>query len=108
MIEQSIYYNNTIPRCPAELESRLEKEIEAVALSAFEAVGCRDYARVDIRLDKNNKPFVIEVNPNPDISEDSGFARAAAAKGMSHTELLCAIANFAFMRFKNDTKTKVG
>jgi len=107
-IEASIYYENTIPRCPAELEPKIKKEIEGVALSAFEALGCRDYARVDIRLDKDNRPFVIEVNPNPDISEDSGFARAATAKGLSYVDLLCTIANFALGRYKNDTKIKVG
>jgi D-alanine-D-alanine ligase len=107
-IEKSVYYENTIPVCPAQLDFKIKKEVEAVALSAFEALSCRDYARVDIRLDKNDKPFVIEVNPNPDISEDSGFARAAAAGGLSYDNLLCSIANFALERYKNDTKTKVG
>ena len=106
-IEHSVYYENTIPMCPAQLDPKIKKEVESVALSAFEALGCRDYARVDIRLDKNNKPFVIEVNPNPDISEDSGFSRAAAADGLSYTDLLCGIANFALERHKNDTKSKV-
>jgi D-alanine-D-alanine ligase len=106
-IEKSIYYENTIPKCPAQLDLKVKKDIETIALSAFEALGCRDYARVDIRLNKNNKPYVIEVNPNPDISEDSGFARAAAANGLNYVDLLCSIANFALERYRNDTKTKV-
>jgi D-alanine-D-alanine ligase len=106
-IEESIYYENTVPMCPAQLDLKIKKDIEAVALAAFEALSCRDYARVDVRLDKNNKPFVIEVNPNPDISEDSGFARAVTAAGLSYTDLLCMIANFALERYRNDTKTKV-
>ena len=106
-IADSVYYENTIPMCPAQLDLKIKEDVEAVALSAFEALSCRDYARVDIRLDKNNKPYVIEVNPNPDISEDSGFARAAVAEGLTYGDLLCRIANFALERYKNDTKTKV-
>ncbi len=49
---------------------------------------------------------MIEVNPNPDISEDSGFARAAAAKGISYPELLNTIANFAINRKNNDSKSQ--
>jgi len=106
-IEKSIYYENTIPVCPAQLDPKIKKDVEAISLSAFEALSCRDYARVDIRLDKDNKPYVIEVNPNPDISEDSGFARAIVADGLSYVDLLYRIANFALERYKNGTKTKV-
>jgi D-alanine-D-alanine ligase len=105
-MEDSVYYNYTKPKCPAELDSKIKKEVEETALAAFEAMGCRDYARIDIRLDKENKPFVIEVNPNPDISEDSGFARAAEAAGLSHTDLLLTILNFSLTRLEHDKKNK--
>jgi D-alanine-D-alanine ligase len=105
-IAESIYYEYTKPKCPADLDKKLKKKITSLALEAFNALSCRDYARVDIRVDKSGKPYVIEVNPNPDISEDSGFARAAAAKGISYAELLFTIANFAISRRKNDSKSQ--
>jgi D-alanine-D-alanine ligase len=105
-IAESVYYANTKPKCPAELDTKLKKKLTAIALEAFHALSCRDYARIDIRVDKSGKPYVIEVNPNPDISEDSGFARAAAAKGITYTELLTTIANFAIKRRKNDSKSQ--
>lgn len=105
-IADSVYYQNTRPVCPAKINQRVKAKIERTALLAFEAMNCRDYARVDIRLDKNNVPYVIEVNPNPDISSDSGFARAAAAAGMSHADLLSKIANFALARKIYDSQTK--
>ncbi len=105
-IAGSTYYANTKPKCPAELDKKLKKKVTALALEAFNVLSCRDYVRVDIRVDRSGKPYVIEVNPNPDISEDSGFARAAAAKGINYPELLFTIANFAINRKKNDSKSK--
>jgi D-alanine-D-alanine ligase len=110
-ISNSIYYENTKPKCPAILNKITKNKIEKIALESFEALNCRDYARVDIRL-KDKSLYVVEVNPNPDISFDSGFARAASAAGISHQELLVTIANFAlsrhqaFSRKKHDTETK--
>lgn len=108
-IEESVYYKNTKPVCPALLNERTRNKLNSIAIAAFDALECRDYARVDIRLSKQNVPNVIEVNPNPDISTDSGFSRAAAAAGISHKELLNTIANFALTRKKvNDTQVKAG
>ena len=107
-MENSIYYNNTVPACPAKLNKQLKKKVEDTALLAFNAMSCRDYARVDIRVSKEGIPFVIEVNPNPDISTDSGFARAAAAAGLSYTGLLKKIAGFALTRKQNDSEAKAG
>ncbi|MFO7446756.1 MAG: ATP-grasp domain-containing protein [Ignavibacteriaceae bacterium] len=105
-IEDSIYYEFTKPRCPAILNKKTQKKLEEIALLAYHAMNCRDYARVDVRLDKNNIPHVIEVNPNPDISTDSGFARAAAAGGLSYSQMLAEIAKYALKRYQNDQKTK--
>lgn len=105
-IEGSVYYNYTKPNCPAKLDIKTKKRIESTALAAYHAMNCRDYARVDIRLDKKNIPYVIEVNPNPDISTDSGFARAAAARGLNHNKLLSEIIRLAMMRKKNDTQNQ--
>lgn len=105
-ISDSIYYENTKPKCPANLDKKTKKKVEEIALLSFEALNCRDYARIDIRLDYKKIPHVIEVNPNPDISTDSGFARAASAAGLSHPELLSVIASFALSRKENDSKIK--
>jgi len=107
-IADSVYYENTKPSCPAVINPGLKKKIEEIALLAFKAMSCRDYARVDIRLSHDNIPYVIEVNPNPDISMDSGFARAAAAAGLSYSDLLFTIAGFALARKEYDTKIKAG
>lgn len=105
--EGSVYYNHTKPVCPADLPERLKRKIQTIALASYDALNCRDYARVDIRLNNDGEPYVIEVNPNPDISSDSGFARAAAADGLSYDDLLFTIANFALSRKKkNDSQAK--
>ena len=107
-ISESLYFKHTNPQCPAKLFQRQKKNIEATALTAFNALECRDYARIDIRLDTNDIPYVIEVNPNPDISTDSGFARAANASGLPYEEMLFTIINLALRRGKCDTQIKAG
>jgi len=105
-IEGSTYYNYTKPVCPANIEESKEKQIKEIAVDAYNVLGCRDYARVDIRLSDDGVPYVIEVNPNPDVSSDSGFARAAAASGKNYNELLFTITNFALQRKYDDPKNK--
>lgn len=105
-VADTVYYEHTKPQCPAKLKAGIRRKVEETALAAFEAMNCRDYARVDIRLSEEGTPYVIEVNPNPDISTDSGFARAAKAAGLSYGNLLSTIAEFALLRHKNDTKNK--
>ena len=105
-IADSDYYINTISVCPAKINDKLKKQVEEIATKSFKALKCRDYARVDIRLGKNNKPYVIEINPNPDISVDSGFYKAAKIFGLSHDQLLNKLSEFALNRSLNDTKNK--
>ncbi len=105
-IEDSTYYNYTKPVCPANIDSKTKDKVEKLAIESYKVLNCRDYARVDVRLANDGTPYVIEINPNPDVSSDSGFARAAAASGMTYNKLLFNIVNFALDRKKNDSKNK--
>jgi D-alanine-D-alanine ligase len=91
-------YHKTIPSCPAKLPKRIEKEAKEIALKAFKIMSCRDYARVDMRLSKENKLYVLEVNPNPDLTEGAGFMRSADAAGYSYVTALKKIIGFARQR----------
>ena len=94
-------YHKTIPKCPAKLSKKIEKEAKEIAISAFKIMGCRDYARVDMRLSKENKLYVLEVNPNPDLTDGAGFMRSAGATGLSYAQALKKIAIFAWNRRVN-------
>ncbi|MGA3243728.1 MAG: ATP-grasp domain-containing protein [Bacteroidota bacterium] len=91
-------YKGTVGVCPAQLPADVEKQAREIALLAYRIMGCRDYARVDMRLDKNNNLYVIEVNPNPDISDDAGFARSCRAYGFSFDEIINKIVEYALER----------
>ncbi len=92
-------YRKTKPVCPANIPEGLKEELSVVALKAYQAMGCRDYARVDMRVGEDGNVKVLEVNPNPDISSDAGFARAAKAVGMSYSGLIAEIIRIASERF---------
>lgn len=78
--------------CPAQIDEELRRQIERVSLAAYRALGCRDWSRLDVRLDGNGVPHVIEVNPLPGIlpdpSDNSCFPKAARAAGLSYDELI--------------------
>jgi len=82
--EDDILCQKTPPVCPAKIDEGLQKKIQDTAVAAFENVGCRDYARIDFRMDQKGKLSILEVNPNPDISLNAGYARALAASGMEY------------------------
>jgi D-alanine-D-alanine ligase len=87
-VTDSIEYQRSKPICPASLDWVTKKKIEQTALRVFRLFGCRDYARVDVRLDNDGKVYVLEVNPNPDISPQSGMTRAIKAHGMAYHEFI--------------------
>jgi D-alanine-D-alanine ligase len=82
---------NTRPQCPAEIEPALAENLAELAVEAFRATGCRDYARVDFRLDADGLPMILEVNPNPDIGPEAGWARALLASGLDYDATLAAL-----------------
>jgi D-alanine-D-alanine ligase len=74
--------------CPAPLASEEEKRAKDVALEAYLLLGCRDFARVDMRLDESGVPYLLEVNTLPGMTELSLFPRAAAAAGIPYDDLV--------------------
>ncbi len=91
-------YAGTVGKCPADIPKETEQRAKEIALRCFRLMGTRDYARVDMRLDKNGDLFVLEVNPNPDISDNAGFARSARAYGLSFNDIISRIVEYAWER----------
>jgi D-alanine-D-alanine ligase len=87
-VEGSAEFVGTKPVPCVNLTEATRARITEIALSAFEAMEVRDYARLDIRLPESGPdagtPFVIDVNPNCDLSPTAGFARAAQAAGLEY------------------------
>lgn len=91
-------YHKTIPSCPANLPIEVEMKAKEIAIASFKAMECRDYCRVDMRLTKDNEIYVLEVNPNPDLTEGAGFMRSAEAAGYTFDQVLEKIIGFALDR----------
>jgi len=89
-------------RCPAPLGPALARDIERTALDAYHAVGCRDWCRVDIRVDRFGVPNVLELNPLPGILPDpamnSCFPKAARVAGLTYDELIQEVVRIAWRR----------
>ncbi len=79
-------------QCPARITRKLEASIQRVTLDAFRVLGCRDWARIDVRLDAGGAPNVLEVNPLPGIlpdpADNSCLPKAARAAGIGYEELI--------------------
>jgi D-alanine-D-alanine ligase len=97
--ENHVDYAGTKPVPLRGASAAVIAEIERVSRAAFQAVDLRDYGRVDLRVDAQGIPWVIDVNPNPDISPDAGVTRAAAAAGMTYPQMVNRIATLALRRY---------
>lgn len=99
--EDSPLFSATMPVCPADISKRLENRIRDLAIRSYQCIGCRDYARVDMRTGSHGSLYVLEVNPNPDISPKAGFARAARTAGYSYSGMIQQISDAAMERGTN-------
>lgn len=91
----SVEDTGTQPVCPARVDKELEKKIVSAAQAAWKAVGGSGYGRVDLRVDHDGEPWILEVNPNPDISDDAGLSGMARAKGWNYSDLILRIVDGA-------------
>lgn len=89
-------------QCPARITKELHASIERVTLDAFRVLGCRDWARIDVRLDAAGNPNVLEVNPLPGIlpdpADNSCLPKAARAAGIGYDELIQSCLKYAAAR----------
>ena len=84
--------------CPAPFEPAVAERVQAAGVAAFNAVGGRDYARVDVMVRENGEPVVLEVNTLPGMTETSLLPKAAAAVGLSYVELCLTMVRLALKR----------
>ena len=96
--EKHVDYVGTKPVPLRDASPAFIANVEQVARAAWDAMGLRDYGRIDLRVDAANVPWVIDVNPNPDISPDAGVARSAKLAGMSYPQMIAHIADVAYRR----------
>ncbi|MCL2000158.1 MAG: D-alanine--D-alanine ligase, partial [Planctomycetes bacterium] len=91
--EESPEYRGTQRVFPEDIgDGELRRELSRLALAAWNAFGLAGYARMDFRVNAAGKPYLLEVNANPCLAPDSGFAAAAGRMGMAYEELIQRIA----------------
>ncbi len=90
-------------KCPAPLSAELKARLEGICRDAFRALDCRDWARIDLRCDAAEHPFIIELNPLPGMIPDpnahSSFPMAARAAGLDYAAVIHAVLDAALERY---------
>ncbi len=90
--------------CPARLEPELEIKIRETVINTYNVLRCKDWSRIDVRLDKDGVPNIIEINPlpgiMPDPNENSSFPKAARAAGISYSRMIQNVLYSAAKRYK--------
>ncbi len=82
---------------PDKLPGRLRERLQALAKRAFRLLGCRDYARIDFRV-RAGRPYILEVNPNPDYSPLAGLSVALQRFGLPHARFTADLVQMALAR----------
>ncbi|AZO52373.1 MAG: ATP-grasp domain-containing protein [Mesorhizobium sp.] len=85
--------------CPAQIEGSLAGVLRDISVATFRACLCRDYARVDLRIDRSGRPFVLEINSMPGLSMNSSYVEAAKSAGYSFSGLINRILDIAHRRY---------
>jgi D-alanine-D-alanine ligase len=91
-------YEATPPLYPAVVSPRLAEKLGTLAKQAFRLLDCRDYARVDFRVRPGNRPYILEVNPNPDFSPMAGLAGGLGSAGLTHAQFTVDLVQRALAR----------
>ena len=93
------------PRCPARLPAAVATQLRRVAVAAWRIAGGSGYGRVDLRIDERGRPWILEVNANPDIAPDAGLARMARVAGIEYGALVRRVCEFGLQRARGGGST---
>jgi D-alanine-D-alanine ligase len=87
--------NDTRYLIPCGVPEKKERELQAISFKAFRALGCRGWGRVDLMLDKRGRPYLLEVNTSPGMTDHSLVPMAARAVGISYEDLCMQVLEMA-------------
>jgi D-alanine-D-alanine ligase len=91
-------YDRTRSCFPTDLTPASLRKLNRLAMKAYRLLGCRDYARVDFRMKPGGQAYILEVNPNPDISETGDLTACLASANLSHTDFIVRLVQQALNR----------
>ncbi|MFA5155692.1 MAG: ATP-grasp domain-containing protein [Patescibacteria group bacterium] len=96
------YKKIVVQRPPKNIGKKLETLLGEIALDTYNILDCHDYGRIEIRVDKNNNPYVLELNPNPSLDAEGTFSASAEVIGMDYGDFLEEIIRLAIKRYKDN------
>ncbi len=85
--------------CPASIPEAVALKLQAIAVRAYQSVDCRDFGRVDFRVDDQGNPYVLEINPLPNLSPEEVFPMCAKAMGLTYNQIVNKILDYALERY---------
>ncbi len=85
--------------CPAKIDGALAQQLQEIAVVAYKSIECRDLGRVDFRVDEAGQPYVLEINPLPNLSPSEVFPMCAKAHGLTYNQLINKILDYALDRY---------
>jgi D-alanine-D-alanine ligase len=100
--DTSVYNDIIVQRPPKNIGKKLETLLGEIALDTYNILDCHDYGRVEIRVDKNNNPYVLELNPNPSLDNGGFFTDSAEMIGLDYGDFLEEIIRLAINRYKDN------
>ncbi len=96
---ERVFLKNVQYICPAKIPDHLAEHLQALAVRVYQCVGCRDFGRVDFRVDEQGNPYVLEINPLPSLNPEDTFGTFIPAIGSNYDAVLNRILNFALRRY---------
>lgn len=98
-VNRYVYTNDVHYECPAKLSPSVLKRMQEAARRTYDAVGCKDFGRVDFRVDQNGTPYVLEINPIPALSKQDTFGSIAKSQSISYDAMIVNVLRAALARY---------